>query len=1390
MTDGAADGRSILLDFVGQVPHCATANVPSKVHIVLVDTFILFLQLVHITIAYESSLIPKTPPEEESESHAFAVSALPTPLPSPFPESFSTPPTPPSHAHSSSSPTKLSLPHESPYIIDLRLSHIFERLRNPAPDTAVEDDGESLPFPNTTSSWPVPNGIRVLMRARAEVRRRQAQQSQQRQTQPDGERTQRVPGEMDAEGIIVGSVLYFFYINRLVAFIISLLLRVSFWNQGSSSVWLEIGRILLKDVRYHSSNQTVRIVKTHVLWRYWIRQPTTEEDLSRARVGGEDHKQGTQAQSCRLHLAFEGFEWLMYNRTAAYDSITAALDPGMEPPVSRRQSVDTTHARRTTTRSSAFETSSMYPPPSLIPQGIKPPRFLVRTYRWLKKQMPNLDPKDLLPIGISAMRGVIIVGNGSTPNLLVTEFQKAEGSFGIVQARSKLDFYKNILSFKFHKTLIRYVENDDFHAPMTATGELVQEHIASSKYASLPKSSYLNYRTFFKLWRRLKLYATLKPPRRSRVMSWRTRKTPEEDFPVGHESATREYAIERKLLETPLLEISYYADVVGKVPSDHRSGTAGLESFDIGNGDLPPEWGVDVVVRGGFFRYGPWADRQRAELQRAFFPNAYHDLEPTPFLKPGDQRLWTALKIFIELRDETTVLIPLREASKNWQWDGETEVPRPKKRESALIHLTAGDSSSISYIVPMVIGPKGYEPLLEIRGDLPSPLAWNAKRQWTFAVSLRQSVIYLLRDHINMFTDLVKDWTAGPPTDYFRFIPMIYVFELDLHHYEINMYANDQNIIDKPLDVDENAINIIDKPLDVDENAIVTMAGPRLHLEAQIPSDTYRPDATAIPILVEASSISFAISVPKWNTHSSSHANRIAQVGLFRLDSSYRYYADVHEEHIEQFDLNIAIRDVAFKPLGWVIRYCMVLRENYLGMFTNFTTLNEYLDKRRRNIPIGDPVEPKFRPGKSNILQVEILLSVINMQLLLPAGLPGYEITDPGLESVPSDKGFGACVIVALPELQLQFRLHDYYMEMSLNIDTITACAETNCRESDFLGRKYELSKEALVIEGGENIPSLLNRDTETHSGIDITANRMFGPQPRTSTYICVWEICLGHIKGVLSASEGRILAAAGNTFILNFGDMVNAPAAEFSLPSDPDVTFMKLAVSAVNLTWLAGNAAVEIVVSSGVTLETNDLASDFYRKVMSICIPQVTLKVLVTNNAQHRSWLEAVDAKLDVNIDLYSAPAGWRESARLQNEFIKIQDVPTGRAKLMKESWLHDCRGNHKNGLHLPQPRLSRKVEAREKRQPSLSRQGDGHERDASQLRGHSSRVSDSDGEEGVSEADRDARLAQSRTFSPPAHQPNSTLEREQQSMSSGDESDDEDLTDGGTSDGDWSDN
>lgn len=93
---------------------------------------------------------------------------------------------------------------------------------------------------------------------------------------------------------------------------------------------------------------------------------------------------------------------------------------------------------------------------------------------------------------------------------------------------------------------------------------------------------------------------------------------------------------------------------------------------------------------------------------------------------------------------------------------------------------------------------------VQVRCDLPSPLRWNAERTWSISVSLNQPILYLLRDHINMFIDLGKDWTTGPPTDYQRFIPMIYATSIDLRHCELNMYANDHNILDKPLIRDEN----------------------------------------------------------------------------------------------------------------------------------------------------------------------------------------------------------------------------------------------------------------------------------------------------------------------------------------------------------------------------------------------------------------------------------------------------------------------------------------------------------------------------------------------------------------------------------------------------------
>lgn len=190
----------------------------------------------------------------------------------------------------------------------------------------------------------------------------------------------------------------------------------------------------------------------------------------------------------------------------------------------------------------------------------------------------------------------------------------------------------------------------------------------------------LTYAAFKKMWVRCRKAFPFYKPRRNRYAKEQKRKPKgkkahEEVSHIGADFSQLEYAIDRKLLETPELGLVYYADVAGLVPlspiaglDQYPRGNASqskeLEFLDVGNGDLPPEWGVDFTVHGGTIHYGPWADRQRVQIQRVFFPQTFRNYEPTTMLSPGDERTCTCLKLFFEFRGATTVLIPFREASK------------------------------------------------------------------------------------------------------------------------------------------------------------------------------------------------------------------------------------------------------------------------------------------------------------------------------------------------------------------------------------------------------------------------------------------------------------------------------------------------------------------------------------------------------------------------------------------------------------------------------------------------------------------------------------------------------------------------------------------------------
>lgn len=96
-------------------------------------------------------------------------------------------------------------------------------------------------------------------------------------------------------GSVLLAIAYLFYSNRLLAMIIGYFLHLNWWNEGSDRAWVSLGmacecfesqyvehllesfqvsllagRIMIKDLRYQSSDQTFRAIKCRITWRYWV----------------------------------------------------------------------------------------------------------------------------------------------------------------------------------------------------------------------------------------------------------------------------------------------------------------------------------------------------------------------------------------------------------------------------------------------------------------------------------------------------------------------------------------------------------------------------------------------------------------------------------------------------------------------------------------------------------------------------------------------------------------------------------------------------------------------------------------------------------------------------------------------------------------------------------------------------------------------------------------------------------------------------------------------------------------------------------------------------------------------------------------------------------------
>ncbi|KAL2061825.1 hypothetical protein VTL71DRAFT_7203 [Oculimacula yallundae] len=1120
--------------------------------------------------------------------------------------------------------------------------------------------------------------------------------------------------ELGVCGIL--TLFFLFYFNRVFATFVSYGLRA--WSWHVHRVYIDIqalqfsllgGRFFFKGLRYHGNNETILIQSGYVTWRYWLRN-VKELDV------GRDLNSGTK----RVSVNVRGVEWFVYNRSVAYDAIVAGLtkdeqsaseaipnnaSPGVDydgkprrrtreqdrdpeksnhlsddpekqsSPLSERStsSGDGIKLRETSTVSQADESG----PSKSLGTGSES-AFILR----------------FLPVQVTCEKAAVVLGNENTKSVLITKFDSATGEINATRSTTSLDQYRQLIDFKFEHPVIQMKPNDDYKEDQTAAAIRIKRGESDQPDPIHPHSHSFIHRQRKKVWRGLQY---LIPAARSSVESLSSSNDPpgssaqavpgsnnwqglsryldESSQDDKAKWSSIEYATVTTIADCSSASMCFYWDVVGTV--QNHSGTERGKLHTNINGDIAPEWGINLSLTRATISYGPWADRQRADIQRVFFPSLCKDATPSKNLVPGQFRVPVEFKMYIAFDEETILRVPIREDSKNWKWTKQADTmgtapsdqkrtgrsnrwrktdkgnPGPEVRPFGWLDVKIGANATVGYVMDMVAGNSGYSnklsldlPELEITTsvnhgllwrslgnrvacDLSNPLKWNGPRTWKFDVNSSALELFILREHVFLLTDLVDDWASGPPPEYLTFTPFKYMVNLQLADFRIYLNVNDANIINNPSDLDDNTFIII--------------FGSTLNADIAIPLENYCPHINDIPFKVSARHGGLNLNVPPWSTQATfMDTTEIATLKELEIDGKYQYNATTSTSNTDTLLLNVHGLGATAQFYGFVIRYYLKVKDNYFGDDIHFKTLEEYQDLLRAIQSGEGDTSPQAPPKKTNDLDVILSVSADDSGVILPSNL--YSAQNH--------------IRIDIAALAADLRFTNYYMDLEVILSTL-AFSQGSAHD-------------------GATTPMSATSSTQLFiDGVNVYGNRLFGLPPAEPTYICNWDFAVGAVTGECTSEFFARLAKGGKGFGFSFDDEENALPLITELVLH-DVTFLRASVESVRV-WLHAEEAAFLFATETVSVNFNDWAGSHYSKKLKLEVPGLQLSCVDAESAsRHRSRAQTpvethALVQTSISFSMIQRNLGFANDRQLQQEHIKHHDQRTHRSDFLLHSHLLD---------------------------------------------------------------------------------------------------------------------
>ena len=1066
---------------------------------------------------------------------------------------------------------------------------------------------------------------------------------------------------------------------------------------------------------------------------------------------------------CRIVANIRGLEWFVYNRSLAYDAVLAALlksedtpqqasgrlsengignsshgnnGPG-KPPLS--DPTDPTLVEEYVTigkKCGESEKSSLFGSPDTMVQNDASIRSSDATIPAFLK---------LLPIGIECSRGAMAMGNEHTRCILVA---KVNGIKGCIDARasSPQDRFRQMFDFDFEQPVVQLKLNHDFKESQQSAGtklpkdeRLGSAHDDRTSWGSKLKrhrkqAMHEIQRSLPFLRKSMESFVGTSSPKEDRktfqnmqsgIMDqnrWLGLSRYLDDEGDGAQIEQErwkaiEYGQVNTIVDCKNIGMNFFWDVPGPVLPAAKEGWdefyGGYEK-DM-NGSKPPEWGLDLRVGDGVVNYGPWADRQRADLQTVFFPSSFTDAYAARPLRPGQLRISTKFKIGIILESQVVLRVFTREESKDWKWKThlarvtDAEKDQRKKhhtkgkkddkaglsseiRPAGWLELTMSKDSCVTYLMDMTACETGYYNTLDLdlktpymsssanhdlmwrskrltmTCDLSYPLAWNSLREWKFNVLGDELELFILRDHAFLLTDLINDWTTGPPGAFLTFVPFIYYLDLQFPNLKVYLNVNDSNIIDRPSILGDNAFLVISSEL--------------LAANLRIPLQDYRPLCNRLNFDVNASQVGLRLVTPIWNTQNTFvKDNHLVKLDDLSAEGVYSYFTATSPSLTDTLSLDLHGNALSMHVYGFLIRYFMTFKDNYFGEDLHFQTLEEH---QQRVLSSGnDKQREDVQPIKlSNDLDVILTVTADDLCFILPAHL--YS----GVDNVKID----------VSSIALDLRFTNYYMDI-------------------------EVSSSPLAFTRGlldnENVTKSVDSNTQAFvDGVTVKGHRLFGLPPAEPTYVCNWDFGIGEISGECSLEFLTTLVSAGRFLAFQFKDAENALPRQSPLIIH-DITFLRARLQPVTL-WLHVKNSVFLLSTSTMKVEFNDWADIRFSERLHLVIPQFILASMdapppsrIRSRAYHGMTTHAY---LETAIDLrmFESKASSGRERQLQQDHLDLHDSRTNRTPWLHHDPRHQTASQYYDHRHktrpaaMPFPLMPHPLQYRDDRQnislPSIS--------------------------------------------------------------------------------------